>query len=245
MDLYRFEFLGRIYSYTSGIDTVVYNSITYKPSAIKRTEISLELTDSEVRVTIPLEVEPFTKFVVTSPSTELSLKIINYAAEVEVFTGIMTKIVFDRVAGTSQATFKRKEAFFDSEVPYRTYGTSCSFGLYSVECGVNDADHSLVLIDYIISEDRRQVSSSTLTTVDTGTMTGGYVKTNEGETFYVLKHVDNILYLDQPIIGDPVSLLVKKGCNKLFTTCKNKFNNSLNFGGFPLTPTKNPVTDSI
>ena len=35
------------------------------------------------------------------------------------------------------------------------------------------------------------------------------------------------------------------GCNKLNTTCKDKFDNLHNFGGFPYIPTKNPTSRSI
>jgi hypothetical protein len=36
------------------------------------------------------------------------------------------------------------------------------------------------------------------------------------------------------------------GCDRSFSTCQSKFGNSLNFGGFPWIPPKNPFAgDSI
>lgn len=35
------------------------------------------------------------------------------------------------------------------------------------------------------------------------------------------------------------------GCNKIHTTCKDKFNNLNNFGGFPFMPSKNPSSRSL
>jgi hypothetical protein len=36
------------------------------------------------------------------------------------------------------------------------------------------------------------------------------------------------------------------GCDRTFATCQSKFGNSLNFGGFPWIPVKNPFAgDSI
>ena len=245
MDLYKISFLGTIYTYSSGIDTVQYGGFTYKASPITRTELELELTASDVRLTIPLATPPFTKFVVSSPSSDLTLTLIDYSTGYEIFNGVMTKVTFDRTAGTLEAIFQRKEAFFDSEVPYRTYGTSCSFGLYSEECGVDPSLHSFSTTLFSISANRREVQSAALAGYTAGTMSGGYLRTNEGETCFILKHDNTGLYLDQPLLGTPTGIYVRKGCNKLFTTCKNKFANELNFGGFPFTPTKNPVTESI
>jgi len=245
MDLYKIEFLGSTYSYCSGSDNVVFSSMTYLASPITRTEIGLELNSSDVRISVPIEMKPFTDFVVSSPSVELTLTLIDYSSGYQVFQGIMTKIEFDRTSGLAEVTFQRKESFFDSEVPYRTYGTSCSFGLYSAECGVAQASHSITTNGFTFSVNRREVTIPELSGYPDGIMSGGYLRTNYGESVYILRQSSVMLYLDQPIINLPVNISVIKGCDKLFTTCKDKFNNSLNFGGFPFIPIKNPVSESI
>ncbi|WP_269915579.1 phage BR0599 family protein [Acinetobacter sp. HY1485] len=44
-------------------------------------------------------------------------------------------------------------------------------------------------------------------------------------------------------LGDVVSIY--PGCDKLNTTCTDKFNNILNFGGFPFMPSSNPFVGTI
>lgn len=59
---------------------------------------------------------------------------------------------------------------------------------------------------------------------------------NTGLTFEIRNHSSNKLDLFLPTafiiqVGDSYS--ITKGCDKTFATCKNKFNNVVNFGGFP------------
>ena len=45
--------------------------------------------------------------------------------------------------------------------------------------------------------------------------------------------------LEDAVAGGSVAVTVYPGCAKNFTTCKNKFNNLLNYGGAPWLPPKN------
>ncbi|MBQ3675664.1 MAG: phage BR0599 family protein, partial [Campylobacter sp.] len=38
---------------------------------------------------------------------------------------------------------------------------------------------------------------------------------------------------------------VYAGCDKTIKMCRDKFNNSINYGGFPFVPSKNPVTQGF
>jgi hypothetical protein len=245
MDLYKISFQGRVATYTSSEFSIELLGYTFIPSAITRTEISLELTNAEVRLDLPQDTYPFRYFVLSSPSSEVEITIYDYSSGFEVFKGIVTNVNFDRSKQKVTATLKRREAFFDSEVPYRTYGTSCSFLLFDQNCGVNSASHLINSSTFTLNTLRDSITSTDLLSVPSGTFTGGSIETNLGETSFILTHVDGTVTLTTPLISIPSVIAFLKGCNKSTTECANKFNNLPNFGGFPFIPSKNPVTESI
>ncbi|MCI4437603.1 MAG: phage BR0599 family protein [Ignisphaera sp.] len=245
MDLYKITFQGLVATYTSSEFSVELFDYTFIPSAITRTEISLELTNAEVRLDLPQDTYPFKYFVLSSPSSEVEITIYDYSSGFEIFRGIVTKVNFNRSKQNVTATLKRKEAFFDSEVPYRTYGTSCSFLLYDQHCGVNMTSHIINSSVFTLSNIRDSISSPDLLTVTSGTFTGGSIETNLGETSFILSHAGGTVVLTTPLISIPSVVTFIKGCNKSTNECTSKFNNIINFGGFPFIPSKNPVTESI
>ncbi len=44
-------------------------------------------------------------------------------------------------------------------------------------------------------------------------------------------------------LGDTVDLIL--GCDNTYTTCLNKFNNLINFGGFMFLPATNPYINPV
>jgi len=59
---------------------------------------------------------------------------------------------------------------------------------------------------------------------------------NSGASYTIKSYISNVVTLFLPTVftitaGD--TFTIKAGCDKTFATCKNKFSNQLNFGGFP------------
>lgn len=77
-------------------------------------------------------------------------------------------------------------------------------------------------------------------TFTSGDNQGVETKSIRTHTGYQLTLYDEFPYDIQ--IGDTV--LIAKGCNKLHITCKDKFNNLINFQGFPFVPVPEEVFDS-
>jgi uncharacterized phage protein (TIGR02218 family) len=245
MDLYKITFQGKVSTYSSSEYTITFMGNEYIPSAITRTEISIELTNAEVRLDLPQDTYPFKYFVLNSPSSEVEITIYDFSSGFEIFSGIVTQVVFDRNKKQVTATLKRKEAVFDSIVPYRTYGTSCSFILYEGQCGISKQAHTISTNVFTVSQNRDSITSTTLSTVANGTFMGGSINTDLGETAYITSHIGNTVTLDTILLDIPTTISFSKGCDKSLSQCESKFNNLANFGGFPFIPTKNPATESI
>ena len=83
-----------------------------------------------------------------------------------------------------------------------------------------------------------------------GWLTGGYLETGSGEGFerrQILAHNGSTLSLLKPLRHATVgqSLTLWPGCDGEFATCKSKFDNAINFGGFKDMPAKNPTVQAI
>lgn len=79
-----------------------------------------------------------------------------------------------------------------------------------------------------------------------GYYAGGMLVTVAGVPRFITGHVGGVVTLARPLadlaVGDTVALY--PGCDHLKETCKNKFNNLDNFGGFPFIPGRNPFDGS-
>jgi len=51
--------------------------------------------------------------------------------------------------------------------------------------------------------------------------------------------------LSAAIEGGPQSVTLYPGCSHTIADCRDKFNNLVNFGGFPWIPSKNPFNNSV
>lgn len=92
--------------------------------------------------------------------------------------------------------------------------------------------------EYLFSEDRNDIPVGDFT----GTI--GVTETVENLQIYEVDvTLFNVFSRGQIEVGTKLSLYA--GCDKLNTTCNQKFSNILNFGGFPFIPNDNPFTGTI
>ena len=129
------------------------------------------------------------------------------------------------------------------------YQRLCRHALYSVGenlmslCEVVMASYAvaakIVHADNVITIETDQTSYAT------GYFNGGILK--QGSYLYRFIYSDSdggrYLTLDRTLDLDPdTDIILYPGCDHTYDTCVSKFANSLNFGGFPWVPDKNPFT---
>jgi len=245
LELYKIGFRGVFHYYTASQDIIVFDNIEYIPEPIKRTELTLELKESEVRVVAPLTLAPFDIFIAYPPSSTLTLEIKDADSGYTLFEGILQTITFKVELGTCEGKFSRRETFFDSLVPYRTYGSGCSFNLFDKSCAVDKTSNTFSTSSFVVSGGNRVVTADIIAAQPLNSFLYGYVLSSLGETFFVVGCTGNSVTLDSPLMTSPEVLSFIKGCDKSYECCTTKFNNGPNFGGFPLVPAKNPSTESI
>lgn len=131
------------------------------------------------------------------------------------------------------------------------YQRSCRHALYGRGCNV-DKDA------FKVDADCTAAAGNIITVPDAaaspaGYFIGGMVQDSNGVYRFITNHSGSILTLIRPLeslIEDANSsagvaaVSLYPGCDHTRTTCENKFNNQLNYGGFPWIPTKNPFGGS-
>ena len=124
----------------------------------------------------------------------------------------------------------------------RMYQVSCPHVLYDVNtCRLSESSYVITSTISFISGN--ELSIRGLSNFGDGYFTGGKLKVGNN-LMMIVRHVGNSVYmidaLDGADLEDEVN--VWPGCDRSMTTCTSKFNNTLNFGGLPYIPTKNPFS---
>lgn len=162
----------------------------------------------------------------------------------QVFDGYVHGVAFEENCKLAVFTSRDLLASLGKLIPRRTYQSACNHVLYhATTCRVNDADPafraSLISVSSLVANDLTVVGLSP--TYSDGWFDGGYVEVVGGFDYrLVLSHVGNVLTLHTPFSTTPSTVNVFAGCAHDIATCKLKFDNVVNYGGFAFVPTRNP-----
>jgi uncharacterized phage protein (TIGR02218 family) len=247
VELYRFA-LGAIkWTFTSGQAKVVYQSETYKPTAIRRSAIEQgnEINRSGLEIRVPHDNPVAALFVAIPPEGVVSVTLYRMHTgdpDNDFITLWKGRVLAARFSG-SEATLKCEPIATSLKRPglRARYQLLCRHPLYSAGCG---ALKDSFRVDGTVAA----VSGATVQVAAAGTKPDGYfvagmLATNEGKRM-IVGHAGSNVTLVAPMpslaIGDSVRLYA--GCDHSTATCLNRFNNLANFGGFPYIPQKNPFS---
>lgn len=129
------------------------------------------------------------------------------------------------------------------------YQKTCRHALYQRGCGLSDSS-------FADAATANSISNLTVTLASdpsgvTGYYIGGmieyggvkrFVANHSGTTLTLLRSFED---LQTAISGSgPTAVTLYPGCDHTTTTCESRFNNILNYGGFPYIPRKNPMGGS-
>ena len=120
-------------------------------------------------------------------------------------------------------------------VPSIYYQSQCNHALYDDRCRVIMADFQRMAtaVSY------RNLNMVISTDLPEEWAAGGFVqKTGDKERRLITANMGNRLTLGSPFrtVADDEPLLIQAGCDHTIATCRQKFMNQPNFGGFPTVP---------
>lgn len=247
IELYEFAQGLDSWRYNSSAVDIEYNFKIYKASSIARDRVkgTTDIFKNDISFTFPR-------------SNEFAKQFLGFAAE-EVTTVTILRGHADDIAEEYIAYWKGRvvgasasdnEIRVDCESVFTSlkrpglrakFEYGCRHTLYSPQCGagreINSVNGSISDIQGLIN-----ISVNAAGSKPDGFYTGGMLQAPDGTLRFIVDHVGIVLTISRPLyslaVGDDVKVFA--GCDHLKTTCKNKFNNLNNFGGFPYIPTVNP-----
>lgn len=262
--LYEFNTQDQVYRYTGHSEEINWNSQTWSPSAIQHSEIkqSSAISKNSTKVTIPLTLGLASLFKGWSPDRVVTVNIRRgHFGEPDVLIYWKGRVSSSKV--NNKTLDLSVESIFtslrNSGVRAR-FQRNCRHALYSNGCKVNKAD-------FLVKGSVSALSGLTLTIPEAATQTDGWfdsgiLELGDGSFRMILQHVGDQItlaresrYLTEefPVSGygqsygefyGGMSVNLYPGCNRTVETCKNKFNNLDNQGGFKWIPSKNPMSGS-
>lgn len=245
IELYRFVGSLDVYTYTSGNRPMTYNSEVYRPITMQRSEIKLgDVTErNELKVTLPITVKLVKDYGFDIPPPELTLQIYRVHGKSGAiqpwFKGSVTAITMEGTKA-SVAVPSIFSAYMSSEFPNVMYQSQCNHPLYSARCGVNRDDWKIeTILNTILDETKIVVA-------DAAARPNGWLKAGEiitaTERRLIVEHVGAEITLNYPFraMAAGMEVTLYAGCDHSIQTCNDKFDNLVNFLGFPYTPSLNP-----
>jgi hypothetical protein len=232
-ELYLFNDNGEYHAFTPTIFSKTLNGITYTPTIIVRS--SLSLTDNLAKSSITFKFERTHTYAKTLllDFPEYPIKVSIYRDGVLYWSGrvIETKansltieVACDSIySSTARAGLTNKISL------------NCRHTLYSANCG-------LVKESLAVSYNVSNLSSKTISLLTSQSI--GYFKAGmaviNGQSRNILSHTSSTIVLSSAFTGvQSGTLTLYPGCSLNMASCTS-FNNFDNFGGFPFIPSKNP-----
>ncbi len=245
VELYRFAQGTRKWLYTSGPDVQDHLSETYEPAAIMRSVIdrTTDITRSGIEITMPRDSELSREFIAAPPEGVISVTIYRrHIGDTE--TIVIWK---GRVSGAKLTGHKLELSCSPISSSLRRpglrakYQLMCRHALYDNGCGVLKDSYKTSGVIAAVAGTQVQVNAAA--SQPDGYFNGGIISTPVGQRM-VLSHVGQTLTLMSQIpglqIGEAADLYA--GCDHSMDTCRLKFSNIENYGGFPFIPIKNPFS---
>lgn len=256
-ELYTITIGSTVYRYTSGEDVITVAANTFDPvEGIERSALTLGGPSDNIgsiSITLPAANAVAQQYIQSIPGQLASVEIDRYqrgdGSTARIFEGRIRAVTFSE--GGYKAVMDVLPTFegISQEIPRFRFSSLCNHVLYDDRCQVDDTSSSFRLSSAACTA----VSGRTITVTGAdangdGFYTGGFVENAAGDDRrLILDQTGEVLTLMLPFSVSPLStnVTVFAGCDHTVETCRDKFDNVVNFGGFPYVPTKNPFRTGL
>lgn len=251
VELYQFTQGTTNWYYTNAEADLDYLGVTYKSAAVSRTDVNQteEMNKLNLTLTFPRDHEFASLYLGMSPELVTTFMVkrahTSDATDHEFVVYWRGRIMSGKATG-SHIELECESVFTSIRRPglRARYQRTCRHTLYGLACGVSQA--SFAVSGLVTSITGNNVVVTSAGGHPDGYFTGGMIKSPDDTLRFIVGHTGAILTLSRPLFnlkgGDTVQIF--PGCDHLKATCITKFDNLLNFGGFPFIPIRNPFDGS-
>lgn len=253
VELYKFTCGEAVYSYiASSVKSYTYDGIVYESEYMVRTSVSYssDFAKDVLTVTVPSTNAVARMFIESRPEFPLYLTVYRGSYHTGNFEPIWNGLVtgagftYSGSAYSCDLECETKASRMERMGLIRKYQLTCPYTLFSTECGASLVGATTSAI--VASVDGYNVTFTSTPTNISHYVVGQLVR-SDGSRRYITSYDGDTLIMERSFasltVGETVALY--KGCDKSTDTCINRFNNVINFGGFPYIPETDVFTSTI
>jgi uncharacterized phage protein (TIGR02218 family) len=247
-----FQFSGGVQAYyTTSQGPVIFNGLESLPDYVVHGELeqSEELNKQSLEITLRGISPVASLYVAEIPTTGVDVRVYRFLEGIQdfrlVWAGRVVKAVHDSERDECSLQCEPIFTMLRRAGLRRNYQLLCPYALYGDGCLVQMSAFSVA--DVVTSMDGNWLSGPGIAAKAAGWFVGGILRS--GNVFRLINdHSGGRVHVAANIpglrVGGGVNAIA--GCDKSLATCEARFGNSINFGGFPYIPAKNPFTgDSL
>jgi hypothetical protein len=252
VELYHFVVGTDVYRYTSAEDEFTSSAGVFLPRNISHTAVALSSGDRKgsMELTLPADDPIALCFLGMVPGQPILLTIYRaHRGDAElynVWSGRVVSSAFRKNATVCTLACLTTEATLSQTIPSFKYQGVCNHVLYTGDCGVSKEDHKYVG-ELTVATGSTITVPGLLAAKGAGWALGGYVSLNDVDYRLIIGQAGDVLTLTLDFgdgaVGQVVS--VYAGCPHSLAVCVSKFNNAVNYGGYPYVPILNPFGGSL
>ena len=238
---------GEHWRYTDGDVSVIFDGDTYTPATLTRssTKYDSQLEVTKLTVDAAYVESPVLEFIAINPVEILWISVSKLFRDQDpleanvIFIGQIKDISFKGV--TASITCVGFEHFLKHIVPKWRYQLTCNHVVFDSKCTLTEASYKTTAT-VILTSANTILTSDTFASEEDGYFTGGKAVFGD-EARTIVDHVGSAITIMYKMkeLEDNDSVDVYPGCDGNVETCRDKFNNIINFLGFPFIPEENPA----
>jgi uncharacterized phage protein (TIGR02218 family) len=260
IELYTFTFGGSIDRFTSYNRDITFAGFAWQATQISRSSLEASVEDAinELKITVPQDNVIAQQFISNVPGRVGNVQVerghVDDPAEERVilFEGFIAQVGFDADL-VATITCKPQTNVFKRAGPRFTFQGICNHVLYDARCKIlrtGDPAGEFLLVGNVTAVSGNSIDVAGVAAAGAGFFDGGFVKAPAGgddDARLVLSSSGDTLNL---LLAFSIDVLatdvdVFAGCTHDLDICLTKFDNVINYGGFPFVPRKNPFNSTL
>ena len=244
---------GVHWRYTSFSSPLSYGGNTFTPDVIQRGSVKYDsqFDVTSLDITFGYLTNPAIEYIAQNPVELLWVEVLRFFEDVApeevsvIFVGQIKNVSFKGDSAIARCV--GFEHYLHQRIPKYRFQVGCNNDLFDTFCATDGGPTKTAykLTTTITAVDSKGVvlTSTDFGLQDDGYYTRGYIQW--GEYFrMIVDHTGNNITIrfSLPGFATGQSIDAYAGCDRQLITCRDKFNNILNFFGHPWIPTDNPAT---
>lgn len=239
---------GEHWRYTSGDTSVTYDGDVYSPAVLERStaKYNSQLDVSVMQIKVASLSDPAIDYITINPIEILWISVMKLHREQSpleadvIFLGQIKDVSFKGIqASVNCVGF---EHFLKKTIPTWRYQLTCNHQVFDAMCALTKASYKTTE-NVTLDASKLVLTGTDFGLEDDGYFIGGEVVFGD-ESRAITAHVGTAITIMYKFVGLAAndSVDAYPGCDGRAETCRDKYDNIINFLGFPFIPIENPAT---